>query len=184
MKLISSPYIKKFLGRVGDIGCPDFDGGFVFIHSQTDAPEIEWVEAPSESWECALCWGSGAVEECCDDLACYECNLRENQALCLACKGSGLNPHLRWRVFRACVEQPSCVDENDIKRIKRIAITMGIAWQTLQDLLTSKEPMALASAMMMVAEYYSWENFDSDPLVLTFSEINERYEGFERFCLP
>lgn len=175
MKLADSPFIKKVLGRVGDIGCPDYDGGFVFIHSQTDGPEIEWVEAPNCDWDCRACSGTGWLDECCKEFdLCYECNQEENAARCLACRGTGFNPSLRWTVYRALVERPDWIDLDDVSR------SSGIEAETLKALLDSREPMALAQVFMMVGGHYGWYELDSEPLQLTKAEIEERYEDFDK----
>lgn len=186
-KLATSPYIKQVLGTFGDVNAPDYDGGFVFIHAQTDRPEFEYVETPSEdSYDCPVCSGMGSAdctlvpydhpasrEWACDH---EDTCPAQGEWTCIACKGSGVNAALRWTVYRGLVERL------DWPNWRSVAETMGQdvgEYLRVMDEDASPDPMALMRAIEDAAGHYGWHELDSEPLSLSHAEITERYAGFD-----
>lgn len=187
-KLATSPYILRVVGTFGDVNPLDYGGGFVFVHSQTpDTFDFEYVEPPCEDdWDCPTCSGYGSAD--CTlvpypypesrHFACEheECDA-QGEWTCITCKGTGKNPALRWTVYRGLVERI------DWPNWRSVAATCG---QDVYDYVRimkdpdySPEPMEMMRVIEDVASNYGWHELDSDPFLLSYTEIHERYDGFK-----
>lgn len=206
MKLKENPYIREVLGGLGDVNCPDYDGGFVFIQDQTGEPELEYVQTPCDDsardWDCPGCRGSGSLM-CTEEGCPCEGDGYGDEATCVKCRGDGVNPELRWTVYRVCVEHLKEVRKDDhmylvpfryedswphplsayeewfTKDLASVASFAGTKEEELRADLVSFNPMTRAYAMETLAGYFGWHEFDSDPLLLSHREIQERYEDFD-----
>lgn len=178
--LVNSEYIAEILGSLGDVSYPEYDGGFVFIHSQTGKPELEYVETPPETrddFDCVACRGVPEDECDCtysDDPTFEDCPCH-GESRCIACKGTGNNLALRWTIYRMPVEA-------DTRYESRLASIAKYVDRTLAEMkadLQSSNPMLVAQVICDIASHESWENFDSEPLKLSYAEVKERYRAFD-----
>lgn len=178
-KLADSPYIKRVVGTFGDVNMLDYDGGFVFVHAQGDTFDWEFVQTPTEGdWDCKACWGNPDFE--CGDKGCkYEDECPGNgDAVCVVCKGTGKNPDLRWTVYRGLVEEPDWANYSDVAR------TCG---QTAADYHAAfafdeggdERIMRRMRVLEDVASHYGWHELDHEPIEFSYTEIHERYKGFD-----
>jgi hypothetical protein len=179
-KLAESPFIKRIVGTFGDVNAPDYDGGFVFVHSQGDTLDWEYVEVPGEDWDCPKCWGNPLLE--CGNEGCrYEDECPgAGEATCVFCKGTGKNPKLRWLVYSGLVEEPDWADYKAVASYTgQDEADYAAVWVDPPRPLTNGEIMARMRVIEDVASYHSWYEFDQEPLSLTYAEITARYEGFD-----
>lgn len=186
-QLAKSPHILRVVGTFGDVSPLDHGGGFVFVHAQTpDGFDFEYVEPPCENdWDCPTCSGHGSGD--CTTvpypypeslhLACEheECD-GQGEWLCLTCKGTGKNPELRWTVYRGLVERITWPNWHSVASSTGQDMN---EYLRIMDPDNTPEPMEMMRVIEDVAGHYSWHEFDSDPLLLSYTEIHRRYEGFK-----
>jgi hypothetical protein len=106
----------------------------------------------------------------------------------------------RWTVYRICLDQYKMVEQDDMmymvpigydetwrhpihqyapwfkSGLHSVADTHGTTYQELIEAFCSDDGQKRAWAYRCVAEFHGWENFDSDPLTLKRSEVEERYK--------
>ncbi len=179
-------YVTAILGTLGDVNPVDHGGGFVYSRKdrETDeqanpTPELEYIEPPcGDRWDCPVreCHG-GEIDDC-DDPDCEHEN-----ALCVACHGTGERLDLRWTVYRVLVEPYEWADWPAIASYTGLPPVDYVDAFKLHD-GAPVDPMMMAHAIEDAASFHGWHEFDSDPLKLTRAEVEARVASLESKVSP
>lgn len=146
--------IWKKLGQIGDINPIEYGGGYVFTdETGVYDPELEYIEPMPEPDT---------------DAYVYRVSLERYK---LSSTG-----HLVPFKYNPTWPYPedSYIEWFD-KDLEQISSFAGITREELVTALCSDNAMARASACETLAQYFGWEEFDSYPLHLSESELEERY---------